>query len=119
MTIKQVADRLVELCRSGKYEKAQQELYADDAVSIEPHATPAFEKETKGLPAILEKARKWEQMVETVHGGAVSEPLIGGNFIAVSIEMDITMKTHGRMNISEIAVYQVKDGKIVSEQFFM
>ena len=35
MNTEQVAKRLVELCREGKYEQAQQELYGEDAASIE------------------------------------------------------------------------------------
>ena len=35
MKIEQIAQRLVELCREGKFEQAQKELYADDAISIE------------------------------------------------------------------------------------
>jgi len=31
--------------------------------------------------------------------------------------MDVTYKKSGRMQMNEIAVYQVKDGKIVFEQF--
>lgn len=119
MTVKEIATKLTEYCRSGEYEKAQKELYANDAVSIEPHATPDFEKETKGLPAILKKGEKWGQMVEAVNGGSVSEPLVSGNCIALGIDMDVTMKGRGRMQMSEMAVYHVKDGKIVSEQFFM
>ncbi len=30
MTTKEVADKLVEYCRTGQYEKAYQELYAQD-----------------------------------------------------------------------------------------
>ena len=37
MTTKEVADRLVSLCREGKIEDAQNELFANDAVSIEPN----------------------------------------------------------------------------------
>ena len=48
MTTKEVAERLVELCRKGDFESAQSELFADDAISIEPYSTPDFEKETKG-----------------------------------------------------------------------
>jgi len=55
MTTKEVASRLVELCRQGKFEAAQKELFAKESVSIEPHETPAFQKETKGLNAILQK----------------------------------------------------------------
>jgi len=57
-------------------------------------------------------------MVEEVHGGWVSEPIVAGNYISVAMGMDVTMKGQGRMNMDEIAVYEVKDGKIVKEQFF-
>ncbi len=46
MTTKEVADRLVEICRAGKIEDAQNELFAQDAVSIEPNDTMG-PKETK------------------------------------------------------------------------
>lgn len=119
MTTQEIANRLAELCREGQFEIAQKELFADDAVSIEPYETPAFAKETKGLNAIIEKGHKWESMVEEMHGGTVSEPLIAGNSFAVVMDMDITMKEQERMQMSELCVYVVKDGKIVSEQFFM
>ena len=119
MSIQQIAARLAELCRQGQYETAQKELYAEDAVSIEPHATPDFDKETKGLEAIKEKGNKWDAMVEETHRLEVSGPLIADNSFACTLRMDITMKGMGRMDMTELAVYQVKDGKIISEQFFM
>ena len=63
MTTNDIAKRLVELCRKGQFSTVQKELFAKDAVSIEPHATPAFEKETKGVDAILEKGEKWNSIV--------------------------------------------------------
>ena len=119
MTTKEIAERLVALCREAKYEKAQNELYAADAVSIEPEATPAFEKETKGLPAILEKGRRFTGMVEQMHSNTVSDPMVAGSSFACTMRMDVTMKGQGRMDMSELCVYEVKDGKIVSEQFHM
>lgn len=119
MNTNEIAARLTELCRQGQFETAQKELFAKDAVSIEQEATPAFEKETKGLDAILEKAHKWESMVKEVHSLDVSEPLAAPNSFACTMRMDITMKEMGRMNMTELCVYHVKDGKIVSEQFFM
>lgn len=117
MTTQQIADRLVELCRKGQYETAQKELYADNAISIEPEASPAFEKETKGLKAILEKGHKFAAMVEEMHGGSLSDPLVAGNSIAFSLTMDVTMKGRGREKMTELCVYDVKDSKIISEQF--
>ena len=47
MTTNEIANHLVELCRKGDFEKAQKDLFSQDAVSIEPHATPGFEKKQK------------------------------------------------------------------------
>jgi hypothetical protein len=119
MNTKEIANRLVELCREGEFEKAQKELFAKDAISIEPHSTPAFEKETKGLGAILEKGKKWASMVEKYHDMKVSEPLLADDSFAVTMFMSVTMKERGRTDMKELCVYQVKDGKIVSESFSM
>ncbi|MBV9960998.1 MAG: nuclear transport factor 2 family protein [Parafilimonas sp.] len=119
MTTEEIADRLVELCRKGDFAAAQSELFSDDAVSIEQHSTPEFGKETKGRQAIKDKGEKWNAMVEKVHSMDVSEPLIAANSFACTLNMHITMKEHGEMNMAELCVYTVKDGKITSEQFFM
>lgn len=119
MTTQEIADKLVELCRKGEFEAAQSELFADDAVSIEPHATPDFEKETKGLQAIREKSEKWNSMVEELNGITISDPLIAGNAFACTMKMDVVIKNHGKMDMTELCIYTVKDGKIASEQFFM
>ena len=119
MTTHEIASRLVELCRKGQFETAQKELFADDVVSIEPSPSPDFEKETKGLQNILEKGRKFDAMTEAVHNLTISDPVIAGNSFACSLRMDITMKQGGRMDMSEICLYKVKDGKIISEEFSM
>lgn len=117
MNTKTIAQRLVELCRERKWDTAQTELFADDAVSIEPYATPAFAKETKGLPGILDKGRRFESMIETMHSLTISEPVVATNSFACTMQMDVTMKGQGRMNMTELCVYLVKDGKVISEQF--
>ncbi|MEP7279875.1 MAG: SnoaL-like domain-containing protein [Bacteroidota bacterium] len=119
MTIQEIATRLVILSRQGQFENAQNELFSNDAISIEAHATPAFEKETKGLNAILEKGRKFESMVEEMHKMEVSEPIIANSSFACTLRMEVTMKEGGHMDMTELCVYEVKDGKIVSETFYM
>jgi hypothetical protein len=119
MTTDQIANRLVELCRKGEFETAQKELFAEEAISIEPSATPAFEKETKGLPAIIEKGHKFNSMVDAIHKLEVSEPMLATTAFACTMRMDITMKNKERWDMTELCAYQVKDGKIVSEQFFV
>jgi hypothetical protein len=119
MSTQQVASRLSELCNKGDFETAQKELFADDAVSIEMHASPEFPKETKGLKAIMEKGKKWSAGVEQLHSVSASMPVVAGNAIAIALSMDVTFKGRGRMKLEEICAYTVKDGKITSEQFFM
>jgi hypothetical protein len=119
MTTQEIANQLVELCRRGEFEKALDDLFSDDAVSIEPYSTPDFEKETKGMKAIKEKGAKWNSMVQEVHGITISDPLVATNSFACTMRMNVTMKERGHMDMTELCVYHVKDEKIVSEQFFM
>lgn len=119
MSTQQIATRLADLCNKGEFETAQTELFADDAVSIERQATPQFPKETKGLKAILEKGHKWSAGIETLHSCSASKPIVAGNAFALTLNMDVSFKGQGRMQLQEICVYEVKDGKIASEQFFM
>ena len=119
MSTESIATRLAELCSKGEFEAAQKELYADDAVSIEPRATPQFSKETKGLKAIIEKGHKWFAGVEKMHSCSVSKPIVAGNAFALTMDMDISFKGQDRMQLREVCVYEVKNGKVASEQFFM
>lgn len=119
MTTQQIADRLVELCRQGKFGTAQKELYATDAVSTETEESPAFAKETKGLDAIEKKGQVWMEMVQEMHGVNMSDPVVADHSFACSLTMDVTMKEYGRTSSTELCVYQVKEGKIVSEEFFL
>lgn len=119
MNTEAVAKRLVELCRKGEFEQAQRELYASDAVSIEMPGAPAGALgDAKGLEAIYEKGRQFNAMVETMHGGSVGDPLVAGHWFSVVMTMDVTFKGRGRTQMAELCVYRVRDGKVVSEQFF-
>lgn len=117
MTTQEVANRFYEMTQQGKWNEIQQEFYADDAVSIEPEHSQGLQT-VKGLDAIKKKGEDFNQMVEEMHGGYCSQPVVGGNYFSVAMGMDVTMKGMGRTKMDEIAVYCVKDGKITSEQFF-
>lgn len=119
MDTQEIADRLVALCREGKYEQAQNELYADDAVSIEMAGAPSGGLgDVKGLDAIREKGRKWAEDIVEIHSGTMSDPVIAGDWFSVASSLDATYKSMGRGPMQEICVYKVRDGKIVHEQFF-
>lgn len=119
MTTKEIAKKLKKHCEKGEFEEAQRELFARDAVSIEPMASQGFEKETHGLDAIFRKGKQWNEMVSESHGIDVSDPIIAGESFALTMQMDVTLKDGKRNKMNELCVYHVKDGKIVSEQFLM
>src|SRR6185503_5364209 len=96
MTTKEVADRLSQLFKENKWKEAQEELFSKDAASIEPAHSPGLQT-VEGLENIIKKGDQFNEMVEEMHGGWVGEPIVAGNFIAVAMGMDVTMKGAGRM----------------------
>jgi ketosteroid isomerase-like protein len=117
MTTQEVASRMYELLKENKWTEVQEELFSEDAESIEPPGSPGLQS-VKGKDAIKKKGEDFSNMIEEVHGGYTGEPIVAGNYIAIAMGFDATMKGMGRQKMDEIAVYEVKDGKIVKEQFF-
>ena len=120
MTTQEVASRYMELEKAGKWMEIQDELYSEDVVCIEPEHAAAMGMATitKGLTAIKAKAAAWNEGIAEMHGGFCTEPVVGGNFFSLAMGMDCTFKDGNRMKLDEIAVFEVKDGKIIKEQFF-
>ena len=117
LTTQEVADRFHELAQTGQFEKVQEELFADDAVSIEPPKVPGLQT-VEGKEAIKRKGEMFNESVEEMHSAYSKEPIVVGNFFAVVMGLDATMKGMGRVKMDEIAIYEVREGKIVKEQFF-
>ena len=119
MTIQEVANHFYRLSQENKFGQIQDELYADDAVSIEPpHAASQGLTNASGLKAIRQKGEAFTNMMQEMHSAYSGEPIVAGNFFAVAMGMDVTMKSAVRIKFDEIAVYEVRDGRIVKEQFF-
>ncbi|MEM8998682.1 MAG: nuclear transport factor 2 family protein [Bacteroidota bacterium] len=116
MTTKEVADKLVALCRENKYEEAYG-LYADDAESIEMDGMPG-EKVTKGKENIWNGYLQWAAGIEEIHGGSVGDAVVADNHFVVPMSMDATFKEGGRWAFEELCVYQVEEGKIKKAQYF-
>lgn len=117
MTTKEVANRLVKLCRQGKQEQAIKELYAPDIVSVEPEGAP--NKLVKGLEGIEEKSKTFEAMLEKVNTSVVFDPIVAENFFSCAMLMNVRFKgAPVDVDMDEICVYTVKSGKIVKEEFF-
>jgi ketosteroid isomerase-like protein len=113
-----IAEELVSLCRAGRNMDAINSLYSPDIVSIESMGNETMPRESKGIDAIRAKNQWWNENNE-VHAATVDGPFVGENKFAVYYNFDATFKPTGKRNsMEEMALYTVKDGKIVREQFF-
>ncbi len=121
LATQKVANRLVELCSTGKNLQAIQELYADNARHVEVMEGPGCPRISDGKKSLLEKAEKFAKTT-TIHGASCGKPMINGDQFVCNMSLDCT-STEGpmanqRMNMSEIALYTVKNGKITEGKFF-
>lgn len=118
MTTIEIANRLVELCRQGRNDEALNTLYAADAVSVEAMPMQGMDREQKGLEAIRRKGEWWVANHE-VHKSSVTGPWPHGDRFIVGFAWEVTHKPSGqRIAMDEAALYTVRDGKIVREEFF-
>lgn len=117
MTTKELADQFISLCKAGKFDQVYRDLYSTDAKSIEPVGSPGGT--VQGMDAILKKGKEWNAQVEAVHSSEISDAIVAEQYFACTMKMKLTMKgAPAPMDMEEICLYLVEDGKIVSEQFF-
>ena len=111
-----IGKAFVEHVNSGsKDDSPLWEKYMDPGlVSIE-----ADGKTWTGLDELKKKHEEWFNTV-TYHGGSCEGPFVSGDRFMIRFEMDIESKdgTWPRMNFSEVGIYDVKNGKVVREEFF-
>ena len=117
MTMQDIAARFNELAQQEKWFEIQDEFFAAHVKSIDPPNSPYFGY-AEGKADVRKKGEDFVKKIEAFHGAHTSEPIVSGNHFAVAREMDITVPVHGRIQINEIMLYEVKDGQIVLEQFF-
>ena len=70
-----------------------------------------------GTGAIRQKGEDWVKRITAVHRLTTTAPSVGGDHFAVGREVDITVDELGRIQMQELMVYRVQEGRIVSEQF--
>ncbi len=117
ITIEKIAERFNELAQQEKWFEIQDELFADNVRSVDPPNSPYFGY-VEGKAPVRKKGEDFVKGVEALHKAHTTEPITAGNHFAVGREVDITHQVHGRIQIKEIMLYEVKDGKIILEQFF-
>ena len=118
MSVADVANGLVGLCRQGQFAEALDQYYSDDIVSIEPVGSPEMPARQEGIEAVRAKNQWWVDNHE-IHEVIVEGPYVGETQFAVRFTMDVTAKHLGqRMKMTEMALYTVADGKISQEEFY-
>jgi hypothetical protein len=113
MTTRQIALRLIELSKQQKFSAARKELYSNEVISFE-----SDNKELKGLKALDEKEKQWHSAIQKIHEIKFSKPLVNGNFFSIAMTWDLTYKGKERGGWKEIALFEVKNDKVVFEKFY-
>jgi hypothetical protein len=117
MNTEEVANKLVELCRKGEFRQAMESLYAKDIVSVEAHEMENMPAEMRGIDQVRGKTDWWEKNME-VHSAKIGGPFVARDTFVVQFDIDATDKSSKeRMQMSEVGIYTVKDGKVAREEF--
>jgi hypothetical protein len=116
MTTQEIATRFNELAQQEKWFDIQDEFFADNVRSVDPPGSPYFGY-AEGKAAVRKKGEDFVGRITAVHSASTTEPVVAGNHFAVGREKDITVEGHGRIQIKEIMLYEVKNGQIILEQF--
>ena len=121
METKDIAAKLVDLCKKGENIQAVDTLYSPEIVSIEAQTMGQMPAEIHGVEAVRGKNVWWNENFET-HSAEVKGPFVNGDQFAVLFNYEVTGKVGPnagqRQKMEEVALYTAKDGKIVKEQFF-
>ena len=117
MTTAEIAARFNELAQQEKWFEIQNEFFSDDVKSMDPPHSP-YMGFAEGKEAVKKKGEEFVKKITAVHRAYTTPPVVAGNHFAVGREMDITVDGHGRIQINEIMLYEVKDRQIVMERFF-
>jgi hypothetical protein len=120
MTTQELANAYYELFTQRQVAEIYQQFYSADIVCTEPKHALAMGVPTitMGIEAVLAKSKARMELIAEVHSFFSSEPVVGGDYFSVAMGRDMTLKNGQRLQLAEIAVFGVKDDKIISETFF-
>jgi hypothetical protein len=117
MNTEEVARKVVELVRKQAWHEALNTLYDKEIVSVEARASDGESAEKRGIDQVRGKTDWWMQNMQ-IHSFTASEPFVAHDRFVIQYAADVTDKnSKNRMQLSEVGVYTVKNGKIVREEF--
>jgi SnoaL-like domain len=115
MTTAELAKTFTDMLKAGQHHEAAARFNAPDIVSIEAMDGPMAR--VQGTAALKAKSDWWYGAHE-VHSAKATGPFVNGDQFVVYFDVDVTMKQTGqRIQMQEIGLYTVKEGKVVEEKF--
>lgn len=119
MSIIDLANTYIDHLKAGTSLEFVDAHYSEEVVSIEANAMPGTERITKGIDAIRGKIQ-WFNANFKVEGIEVAGPWPHGDEkYAVRMTFDLKHRESGTQStLDEVAVFSVKDNKVVKEEFF-
>ena len=117
MDTRTVADEMAALFKSGQGQEVGTRFWADDIVSLEPSGPPGMDPAARGRAAVEAKGAWWTENHEVLNA-TTEGPFVNGDQIGFRFELDVKVKaTSQTLHMVEIALYTLKNGKIVEEKF--
>ena len=118
-TTADIAADLVALCKAGKFTEAGEKYWSDDVSSVEAGSPAGGDPVSRGKSAVRGKGEWWTANHD-IHSMEVHGPYLNADQFTVRFVIDVTFKETGqRMQMDEVALYTVRDGKIAEERFFV
>ena len=120
MGVMEVGQALVEMVPQGRASEQEfvVQYYSDDIVSIEGQGSDEMPARIEGIAAIKGKHDWWYDNNE-VHSTSVEGPYVGNrdDQFVVKFTLDHTPTGGERAQMQEVALFTVKDDKIINEEY--
>lgn len=115
--INSIALDFTALLLAGDFRAAGEKYWAEDVVSIEPYpTTDVTDGVCQGIDAVRTRNRRWFS-THAIEDLSLDGPFITGDHFALFADMFI-VHAGRRTPHSQIAVFAVREGKIVEERYF-
>lgn len=109
-----IGQSLVSMFNEGKFKEIEEAYWSSDVVSVEGYGVNMA---WHGRVKVEEKNAGW-MADHVIHGANAQGPYVGATGFAVKFQMDVETKSSGQRQVmEEVGVYDVRDGKIVREEF--
>jgi hypothetical protein len=117
LTTAEVAAGFMALWRAADHRTAGETYWADDVVSIEPHGlADGTAAVCRGIEAVRARNLRWLS-THGIEDLSLDGPYVTGDHFALFADM-LIVHAGQRTPHSQIAVFAVRDGKIIEERYF-